>query len=146
MALSTDFILFITNPIVLSMVISYIISIIIKFSLSDTHRIKSFITFHGGMPSSHSACVSALAVSIYLMEGVSNLFIFSSAFAFVVIIDAVYARHEVGVHAKVINNLLKDNESKLFERIGHRPIEVLAGVCLGLIVTLIVHYVIPYVL
>ena len=146
MDISNDFVLFMTNPIILSMIVSYIASIIIKFSLSDNHTIKSFITFHGGMPSSHSACVSALTISIYLLEGVSNLFILSIAFAFVVITDAVYARHEVGVHAKIINNMMKGNGPKLFERIGHKPIEVFAGILLGLIVTLIVHYIIPYVL
>jgi len=60
----------------------------------------------GGMPSSHSALVCALAVSVGFAEGIySNLFIVCASFALIVLRDSVGVRHSSGLQAKALNNL-----------------------------------------
>ena len=57
------------------------------------------------MPSSHSALVTALAVSIFMIEGASTLFAIALVVALIVIRDAVGVRKKVGEHAKLINKI-----------------------------------------
>lgn len=99
----------------------------------------------GGMPSAHSATVCALTVSMARFHGVSSpVFALSVVFAFVTIYDAMGVRRETGEHARLLNkylNRLKSEEKgddpediELKEFIGHTPMEVLAGVLLGILV------------
>ena len=96
----------------------------------------------GGMPSSHTASISAVATSLYLLEGVSNLFIFSFVIAVVIFIDAVRVRQAVGKQADLLNKISKKldfNSKRLRELIGHTPLEALVGVVLGVLIALIVN-------
>lgn len=103
----------------------------------------------GGLPSSHSAFVTALAASVGFVEGVgSTAFAMSSVFASVVMYDAVSLRREAGKHADILNELLllstikgavREREA-LKELLGHTPVEVLAGFALGLVVALFVTF------
>lgn len=99
----------------------------------------------GGMPSAHSAMVCALTVSMARFHGVSTpVFALSVMFAFVTIYDAMGVRRETGEHARLLNKYLnrlksEDDEDdpvdiELKEYIGHTPMEVLAGVLLGILV------------
>lgn len=96
----------------------------------------------GGMPSSHSALMSAVAVGIGLESGWgSPLFVLALAIAAVVIYDATGVRRQAGLHAERINLIIKEifenknwpeSELKsLAEVIGHSPGEALAGVLFG---------------
>ena len=93
----------------------------------------------GGMPSSHSAVVSALTTSIGFLEGISsNLFMFCIAFALVVLRDAVGVRRAAGMQAKALNNLgrmLAEKTGVEFQAVkeiqGHTPAEVVVGAVLG---------------
>lgn len=93
----------------------------------------------GGMPSSHSAFVMAIAVSIGVLYGrKSPLFALAAAFALVVMYDAYNVRHEAGKHAKTLNEMmeqLKDLSTRpdevLKESLGHTPLQVIAGALLG---------------
>ena len=96
----------------------------------------------GGMPSAHSACVSALAIATGRQCGCGSAeFAIAFAFACVVIYDARGVRRAAGEQAKVINQLtdslfknMGDSKivvSQLKELLGHTPVEVLGGIILG---------------
>jgi len=94
----------------------------------------------GGMPSSHSAIVCSFATSTGMAEGISsNLFVFSLVFAMVVLRDSLGVRRAAGLQAKALNTLGKQTAEKtglkfhtVKEIQGHAPLEVLAGVTLGI--------------
>ncbi len=99
----------------------------------------------GGMPSAHSAMVCALTVSMARFDGVSSpIFALAVMFSFVTIYDAMGVRRETGEHARLLNKYLNQIKSAtedepsadidLKEFIGHTPMEVLAGVLLGILV------------
>ncbi|MBQ9511953.1 MAG: divergent PAP2 family protein [Lachnospiraceae bacterium] len=96
----------------------------------------------GGMPSSHSATVCALATSAGIRYGAgSAAFAISVIFAIIVMYDARGVRQETGKQAVAINEMLelfeKMNgeapvEEKLKEFVGHTPLQVAAGAILGI--------------
>lgn len=103
----------------------------------------------GGMPSSHSAFVTALATSIALVDGVkSTTFALAFCFAAVVIFDAMGIRRHAGQHAAMLNRLLDDlmtkgdfsifqnptYQKRFKELLGHEPIETFCGTVYGIIV------------
>ncbi|AMJ41641.1 divergent PAP2 family protein [Anaerotignum propionicum] len=93
----------------------------------------------GGMPSSHSALVMALAFSIGKYNGFgSPLFAMALIFSFVVMYDAAGIRRAAGKQAEIINMLLIKHEvpdmEKLKELLGHTPLEVFVGGLLGIAV------------
>lgn len=101
----------------------------------------------GGMPSSHSALICAVAITIGFMEGFdSALFALALCFAFIVMYDAAGVRRAAGKQAAVLNRLVDEilhdgqglNEERLKELIGHTPIQVVAGALLGIIVGVMV--------
>lgn len=96
----------------------------------------------GGMPSSHSSMVTALATSIGFSNGVgSPIFTLSLFYGILIIRDALGVRRAAGVQAQVLNRLgaqlarggLVDFEP-VKEVIGHTPSEVSVGVLLGFFV------------
>ena len=100
----------------------------------------------GGMPSSHTAFVFSLALMIAVREGVSSTtFALAFALAAVVIYDAMGVRAETGRQSEVINKIVQEvlvegkpiTEKQLKELLGHTPLEVLAGVLVGVIITLL---------
>lgn len=101
----------------------------------------------GGMPSSHSATVTSVAVATGFVCGWdSAMFAIAMFLAFIVMHDAMGVRQETGKQAKVLNNMMEmfenmqdarlDPEQKLKEFVGHTPMQVLAGFGLGLIVAI----------
>ena len=99
----------------------------------------------GGMPSSHSALVTALATATAITAGPrSPLFAVALIFAAVVMYDAAGVRQAVSVQARILNRMLDEifveqrfNEKRLRELIGHTPVEVFVGASLGLVVALL---------
>ena len=93
---------------------------------------------YGGLPSNHSAIVSSMATLIALKEGIHHpAFGVAITLSFIVILDASSLRRQVGKHATVINKLatnISSGHSYLRERMGHTPIEILAGVLTGVLV------------
>lgn len=98
-----------------------------KFSIN-------FFTKLGGMPSSHSSVVSALAASIYFIEGFSPLFLVTSVMAIFIIRDSYGVRYEVGEQARYLNTKFK---TKFLDRVGHKKSEVTAGIILGIVIAVI---------
>ena len=96
------------------------------------------LTGDGGMPSGHSATVTALAVTSGLEYScASPAFAVCVVLAIIVMHDAMGVRREAGRHAKAINELLETLSSqqepdvKLKECLGHTPMQVCCGAVLG---------------
>ena len=90
----------------------------------------------GGMPSGHSAFVSALVVVVAYREGIeSTMFMIAAVIALVVMYDAINLRYEAGKHAKEINKL--NPKAKLEEMLGHTHWEVVVGATFGALVAFI---------
>ncbi|MDD3393359.1 MAG: divergent PAP2 family protein [Anaerotignum sp.] len=95
----------------------------------------------GGMPSSHTALVVALAFSVGKYHGFdSAFFAIALIFCFVVMYDAAGIRRAAGKQAEIINMLIIDhqvpNMEKLKELLGHTPLEVFVGGILGIVIGL----------
>lgn len=97
----------------------------------------------GGMPSSHSAAVTALATSLGLLHGINSpFFAIAMVFGGIVMYDATGIRRAAGIQAEMINELV-DNLSHLFDEgfqpqvlktlLGHTYPQVLAGALLGIL-------------
>ena len=98
----------------------------------------------GGMPSSHSSYVVSLCAVIGKSEGVGTaVFGISMAFALIVMSDAAGVRQAAGKQAKLLNALMSTHfpgeafNERLIELVGHKPLEVLIGAMLGLLVGLL---------
>ena len=95
----------------------------------------------GGMPSGHSATVSSLATAAALVYGLGS-FEFAMAFIFAIVVckDAMGVRLETGRQA--VNSLASEKlpEAKLKEFVGHTPLQVIAGILLGVANTFIMYY------
>lgn len=98
----------------------------------------------GGMPSGHSATVSSLAVSAAMVYGLGSFeFAIALVFAIVVCKDAMGVRLETGKQAAIINDIVeafnvltseeKLSDAKLKEFVGHTPLQVIAGILLGIV-------------
>jgi uncharacterized protein len=90
----------------------------------------------GGMPSSHSAFVVALATIIYLEEGASTAFAVSLVLAFIIVRDAFGVRRTVGNEGKALEKLFKMHKihSKFHYAMGHTPLQVFVGALIGFVV------------
>jgi len=101
----------------------------------------------GGMPSAHSAMVSALATSVGLRSGFgSALFATTFAFACVVMFDAQSVRLAAGRQARLLNQIVEElfkehhlSQQKLAELLGHTRLEVFAGLLTGVLVAILIH-------
>ncbi len=121
---------------ILSMLVSQLVKSILIILAGK--KIKSAALLRsGGMPSSHSALITAVTVSMGLKEGFnSNLFFICVIFSLIVIYDARGIRHTVGKHAKLLNKtVLIENPKKLNEYIGHTLPEIIVGISIGLIIS-----------
>lgn len=112
------------------------------------HEIFSTLLWKtGGMPSSHSALVTAITTSIGFSSGVgSDVFALSFFFALVVIRDAMGVRRAAELQAKALN-ALGGRLSKRFhiffkpvkEINGHTFPQVIAGSLMGFFIALAVY-------
>ncbi|MDJ0727336.1 MAG: divergent PAP2 family protein [Prochloraceae cyanobacterium] len=105
-----------------------------------------YLVTTGGMPSSHSALVGALACGIGQTVGWSSPeFAIACLFAVIVMYDAAGVRQAAGKQAKILNQLLDElfredknfNQERLKELLGHTPFQVLVGLLLGVSVSLL---------
>jgi len=140
---------FFENPVFLSGISSLFFAQLVKTII---HLLKSrrksrprdtlelLIWRTGGMPSSHSSMVAAVATSIAFSEGIdSNLFVITLMFALIIIRDALGVRRSSGIQARVLNWLGRQTSEKLNieyhpvkEVNGHSPLEVAVGALLGI--------------
>ncbi|XP_058001324.1 uncharacterized protein LOC110669974 isoform X2 [Hevea brasiliensis] len=102
----------------------------------------------GGMPSSHTATVTALAVAIGLQEGTgAPTFAIALVLACVVMYDATGVRLHAGRQAELLNQIVCElppdhpvsNVRPLRDSLGHTPLQVAAGAVLGSIVAFLMR-------
>ena len=101
----------------------------------------------GGMPSSHSATVTAVATTCAITYGLSSFqFGVTVILAFIVMHDAMGVRQETGKHSKILNQMIEFIESmekdltfeeKMKEFVGHTPMQVIVGAVLGIFIALV---------
>lgn len=144
------------NPILFSGLLGWFLAQILKTLF---HAIKinkvDFQRFvgSGGMPSSHTALVSATLINTGRMEGINSpLFGIAFVVTAVVIYDAMTVRLQAGLHARELNIINKtiiknkspenqnsENKIKEFnEFLGHTPIEVVGGAVVGIVAALLI--------
>ena len=137
---------------VLSWMVAQTLKLIINFAKNRKMNWK-IVWSSGGMPSSHSATVTSLSISIGAIYGFGTpIFAVAAIFAFITMYDAAGVRRETGDIAKILNDLVLHNPEienseeykDLKELVGHTPLEVLGGAILGavmpfLILAIIMH-------
>ena len=104
----------------------------------------------GGMPSSHSSTVTALATAVGIThEFSSTLFAITAVFAIIVMHDAAGIRRAAGRQAGVLNKITRSldqllenklHQENLRELLGHTRIEVLVGAILGIAVAFVMKF------
>ena len=108
----------------------------------------------GGFPSSHSALVTALSLSVGIQEKFSStLFAVTVSFSIIILYDAANVRFYSGQNIKITQQLLRDLQkltdldltspiykTKVKEVLGHKWIEVIGGVILGALIVLLLYY------
>jgi acid phosphatase family membrane protein YuiD len=103
----------------------------------------------GGMPSAHSALVTALAAGVGQTIGwASPEFAIATVFAIIVMYDAAGVRQAAGKQARVLNQMVdelfyehpKFNGDRLKELLGHTPVQVIAGSALGITVSWLARF------
>lgn len=104
----------------------------------------------GGMPSGHSATVTAMALMTGFRLGFDNpIFGIAMIFAIVVMHDATGVRQEAGKHARsiielteIFNEYLLEHDEevkleKLKTLVGHTPLQVVCGAGVGILVVVL---------
>lgn len=106
-----------------------------------------WLTGTGGMPSTHAAGVTALSLAVGYETGFgSPLFATAIAFTVITLFDAQGVRRLSGRQAQILNKMMEDmyfkrriQEQRLKELLGHTPIQVLAGVGVGVVTAMVLH-------
>lgn len=126
--------------------ITVIVSQLIKCITDKEGRFNllTFFNLSGGMPSSHSSLVCSLTTIIYLKYGLSSpIFALSLFFSLIILYDSRGVRYETGKQSKLLNEIISErndtNYEKLQEKIGHKPIEVVCGSLLGIIMGFLLY-------
>ncbi|MFW5744301.1 MAG: divergent PAP2 family protein [Spirochaetota bacterium] len=104
------------------------------YSLRDRRFRPAYFVTAGGIPSAHSAFVTALTVAIGIRNGfASDIFALAFVFSAIVIYDAYRLRGHVQHHAQIINRaiLAPAGEAPISEMVGHSLTEIVTGMVLG---------------
>lgn len=145
------------NPVFIACLIASLMAQILKLPLEYLRTKEwdwSLLFGTGGMPSSHSAVVTAAAAGVGHYAGFDTpLFGLAFAIASVVIYDATNIRRQAGFHAQQINRIIKqliegktkpvEEFDELREVLGHSPAEALGGIVLGIVVSVITWLIWP---
>ncbi|WP_181349523.1 divergent PAP2 family protein [Thalassobacillus sp. CUG 92003] len=140
-----------------AIIFAQVVKIPIQF-IATRHFNPGLAFSTGGMPSSHSAAVTALATGVGIQEGFdTSIFALACVFTIIVMFDSTGVRRQTGEQAIVLNTLLNDfqrfvdearewskkeefqKQEELRELLGHQPIEVFFGGATGIILTLVLY-------
>ena len=137
----------ITNKVLIIPICSWTIAQLLKVIVILIQKKQldlRYLVISGGMPSSHSAFVSALATSVALIQGLGSVaFGISAIFALVVIYDAAGVRRSVGQQSVVLNRIIRELRLRrpltelgrdLREFVGHTQFQVIIGALLGIVI------------
>lgn len=141
-----------TNPFLLTSLSSWLVAQVLKVIINACIHKKLIwerLIGDGGMPSGHSATVSSLAVVTGLICGFGTLqFAATAIFAIVVCHDAMGVRQETGKQAVMLNEIIQILEAeelpevKLKELVGHTPLQVVAGVLIGIANACLMYFIV----
>ena len=133
-----------TNKVLIIPICSWAIAQLLKMVIVLIQKKQldlRYLVISGGMPSAHSAVVSALATSVALTQGLgSAAFGISVMLALIVMYDAAGIRQSVGKQSVVLNRIIQELrlrrpmielERDLREFIGHTSFQVIVGGLLG---------------
>ncbi|MCI8354745.1 MAG: divergent PAP2 family protein [Lachnospiraceae bacterium] len=139
------------NKIFVSAALGWLVAQVLKtiiYLIINKRFVAERMVGGGGMPSSHSATVCALATAAGMRYGGGSFeFAVAAMFAIVVMYDAMGVRRETGIQAKVLNEMMElltnmgkkmSAEDKLKELVGHTPLQVLMGAILGILIAALV--------
>ncbi|MBQ9991294.1 MAG: divergent PAP2 family protein [Lachnospiraceae bacterium] len=134
------------NKILIASATGWVIAQVLKtilYVILNREFVAERLVGGGGMPSSHSSTVCALAAACAIQYGAGSFeFAVTAILAMVVMYDAIGVRQETGKQAKVLNDMVElfshmgkdmDIEKQLKEFVGHTPLQVLAGAILGIL-------------
>ena len=138
------------NPILtvalLAWFVAQVLKTLINFILLGKFQLER-MWGDGGMPSAHSATVCAMVIATARSEGFSSaIFAVAAVVAIITMHDAMGVRRETGEQAKVLNKMIEQwidvteknapflQNMHLKERVGHTPLQVLAGFVVGCVV------------
>lgn len=144
---------FLANKIVIVAIVGWFTAQVIKTII---HLIvtKEFVAERlvgsGGMPSSHASTVCAFTTAVIYEYGLNSFeFAVSLLLAIIVMHDARGVRHETGLQAVLLNDILKifeemgrselSTHEKLKEFVGHTPLQVVIGAILGVIIAVLMY-------
>jgi len=155
------------SPCLIAAGVAYLVAEVVKIVIllikNRRFRVREIFK-SGGMPSSHTSTVVALAALVGLENGFgSPLFAIAAIFAIVVMTDATHVRRAVGEQGEVLRKLIdrdhkqegaisdlsretgagdektRDKLPKPYFAKGHTPPQVLAGALIGVVIGLVVY-------
>jgi acid phosphatase family membrane protein YuiD len=133
----------ITNYYFWSVFIAWLISCIIKITINSIRHKKINISAgfeNGGMPSSHAALMGSITFALLLEQGLTPIFFLALVISTLILRDAVTVRREVGLIGEAVNKILKKNKEKELKVIyGHTPMQVLIGLIIGIMSSVIFY-------
>ncbi len=126
-----------------SCLVAQILKVIVELAKNRKLNIRALVET-GGMPSAHSALVTALATGVGQTVGWSTPeFAIASIFAVIVMYDAAGVRQAAGIQARILNQIIDEvlhdqyefTEARLKELLGHTPVQVFVGSALGVVIS-----------
>lgn len=145
----------VTNRFLITGVSSWFVAQVAKtiiYAIINKKLVIERMVGDGGMPSAHSATVTSLAMISALTFGFDSFqFAVTALLAIIVCHDAMGVRLETGKQAIKINEILeafelihpnKISEANLKEFVGHTPIQVIAGILLGILNAIVMYFVV----
>ncbi len=141
------FLSLITNKIILSAFFASISSQSVKAILAwrNNHGFHwRYLFIAAGMPSSHTATVTALSLSVFFIDGLSTLFMAVLVFSAIVVRDVLGDKVFAQKQEEAVNNTIRKIYQGEFENIkwddliGHTTKEVVAGFTLGIAVASVI--------
>lgn len=125
--------------------IAQALKLVVDLVKNQKLNVRALVT-SGGMPSSHSTLVTALATEVGQQTGwESPDFAIATIFAIIVMYDAAGVRQAAGKQARILNQMIDElfhdkhelSEGRLKELLGHTPVQVIVGFLLGVAISFI---------
>lgn len=121
-------------------IVAQVAKVVVAAVKSGGKKDLSIFLKSGNMPSSHTAVMVSLLVTLGVREGMdSAVFAVAAVASAVIIYDALNVRRSVGEQGRVLQEMLKTSKSTdtFHHAEGHRPTEVVVGGIIGLALSII---------
>ena len=135
-----------------------LVGVIIQFvkiiidSIVEKRICFNHIFISGWFPSFHTWVASSVTVLALLADGIWSVsFAIALTFSMLFAYDAMNIRYQTWIHAEYLNAIRRDlqenflmseqKKSKLKERLGHTPIEVMWGFIFWVVLTFVFYYI-----